>query len=183
MTGLRNKGALTREIDEFLEDESTDKGLLFIMDIDKFKSINDNYGHDVGDKVIIQFANYLLKRFGDELTGRFGGDEIMFGNCDGCGKPYCYCGTETQGQGSCDISIDVVLTRNGEFSSGIFKKSDTMGYRSGAGLDICSGNEYKSKCDHEEFSTCKASGKSICMQKYPTVFYYTYRTFVRRSYG
>ena len=77
MTGLRNKGALTREIDEFLEDESTDKGLLFIMDIDKFKSINDNYGHDVGDKVIIQFANYLLKRFGDELTGRFGGDEFI----------------------------------------------------------------------------------------------------------
>ena len=77
MTGLRNKGALTREIDEFLEDESTDKGLLFIMDIDKFKSINDNYGHDVGDKVIIQFADYLLKRFSDELTGRFGGDEFI----------------------------------------------------------------------------------------------------------
>ena len=77
MTGLRNKGALTREIDEFLEDESTDKGLLFIMDIDKFKSINDNYGHDIGDEVIIQFADYLLKRFESDLTGRFGGDEFI----------------------------------------------------------------------------------------------------------
>ena len=78
MTGLRNKGALTREIDEFLEDESTDKGLLLIMDIDKFKSINDNYGHDIGDRVIIQFADFLLKRFSDdELTGRFGGDEFI----------------------------------------------------------------------------------------------------------
>ncbi|MCR4608996.1 MAG: GGDEF domain-containing protein [Eubacterium sp.] len=77
MTGLRNKGALTREIDEFLEDEASDKGILLIMDIDKFKAINDNYGHDIGDKVIIQFANYLLKRFGDELTGRFGGDEFI----------------------------------------------------------------------------------------------------------
>jgi diguanylate cyclase (GGDEF)-like protein len=78
MTGLRNKGALTREIDEFLEDESTDKGLLLILDLDKFKFINDNYGHDVGDKVIIQVADFLLKRFnGDELTGRFGGDEFI----------------------------------------------------------------------------------------------------------
>ena len=77
MTGLRNKGALTGAIDEFLIDEASDKGLLMIMDIDKFKSINDNYGHDVGDKVIIQFADYLLKRFADELTGRFGGDEFI----------------------------------------------------------------------------------------------------------
>ena len=78
MTGLRNKGALTREIDEFLEDESSDKGLLLIMDIDKFKSVNDDYGHDVGDSVIIQFAGFLLKRFtGDEITGRFGGDEFI----------------------------------------------------------------------------------------------------------
>ena len=77
MTGLRNKGALTREIDEFLEDKACDKGLLLIMDIDKFKSINDNYGHDIGDKVIIQFADYLLKRFENDLTGRFGGDEFI----------------------------------------------------------------------------------------------------------
>ena len=33
--------------------------------------------YKIGDKVIIQFANYLLKRFGDELTGRFGGDEFI----------------------------------------------------------------------------------------------------------
>ncbi len=77
MTGLRNKGALTKEIDEFLADTDSDKGLLLIMDIDKFKSINDNYGHDVGDIVIIRFADYLLKRFGNDLTGRFGGDEFI----------------------------------------------------------------------------------------------------------
>ena len=64
MTGLRNKGALTREIDEFLEDESTDKGLLFIMDIDKFKSINDNYGHEAGDKA----ASKIMARSIKELT-------------------------------------------------------------------------------------------------------------------
>ena len=78
MTGLRNKGSLTREINEYLADDSTDKGILFILDIDRFKSINDTYGHDVGDSVIIQLGRFLAGRFtGDEITGRFGGDEFI----------------------------------------------------------------------------------------------------------
>ena len=78
LTGLRNKGSLTREINEYLADGSTDKGLLFILDVDRFKSINDTYGHDVGDSVIIQLGRFLADRFtGDEITGRFGGDEFI----------------------------------------------------------------------------------------------------------
>lgn len=78
MTGLRNKGSLTREINEFLETEGSEKGLLFILDIDRFKAINDTYGHDIGDRVIIQLGNYLGSRFThQEITGRFGGDEFI----------------------------------------------------------------------------------------------------------
>lgn len=78
MTGLRNKGSLTREINEYLADDSTDKGILFILDIDRFKAINDTYGHDVGDSVIVQLGRFLAESFpGDEITGRFGGDEFI----------------------------------------------------------------------------------------------------------
>ena len=78
MTGLRNKGSLTREINEFLEDNATDKGLLFVLDVDRFKSINDIYGHDVGDDVIIQLGGLLGRRFSNhEIVGRFGGDEFI----------------------------------------------------------------------------------------------------------
>ena len=78
MTGLRNKGALTREINEYLADTHTDKGLLFMLDVDRFKAINDTYGHDVGDSVIVQLGRCLADRFtGDEITGRFGGDEFI----------------------------------------------------------------------------------------------------------
>ena len=78
LTGLKNKAALTREINYFLLDEESDKGLLFIIDIDKFKSINDNYGHDTGDIVIKQLGEFLLDKFkGNEVTGRFGGDEFI----------------------------------------------------------------------------------------------------------
>ena len=78
MTGLRNKGSLTREINEYLADASTDKGILFIMDVDRFKAVNDTYGHDVGDSVIVQIGRFLAACFtGDEITGRFGGDEFI----------------------------------------------------------------------------------------------------------
>ena len=79
LTGLKNKGALTREINDFLANPATDKGIMFMLDVDRFKSINDTYGHDVGDSVIEQLGNLLGKIFtgSNEITGRFGGDEFI----------------------------------------------------------------------------------------------------------
>ena len=78
MTGLKNKGALTREINSFLADKTCSKGFMFMMDIDRFKAINDTWGHDVGDCVIIQLGNYLHSKVkSDEILGRFGGDEFI----------------------------------------------------------------------------------------------------------
>ena len=78
LTGLRNKGSLTREINEFLVDVLSEKGIMFMLDIDRFKSINDTYGHDVGDRVISQLGCYLAKVFvNNEIVGRFGGDEFI----------------------------------------------------------------------------------------------------------
>ena len=78
LTGLKNKGALTREINQFLAEKSSDKGLLFMMDVDRFKSVNDTYGHDIGDDVIRQLGSLFGKMFThDEIVGRFGGDEFI----------------------------------------------------------------------------------------------------------
>ena len=50
-----------------------------IIDIDNFKYVNDSYGHQVGDKIIIAIANTIRDFFGDTaLVGRFGGDEYLF---------------------------------------------------------------------------------------------------------
>ena len=79
LTELKNKGALTREINKYLSDTEKNKGILFILDIDHFKMINDTYGHDVGDSVIHQLGEYLNDYFSsDEIVGRFGGDEFVF---------------------------------------------------------------------------------------------------------
>lgn len=50
----------------------------FIMDIDKFKEVNDVYGHAVGDVVLRTFGVLLGRRFrGDDIVGRIGGDEFI----------------------------------------------------------------------------------------------------------
>ena len=78
MTGLKNKGSLTHAINAFLTDVTKDKGILMMLDIDRFKSINDTYGHDIGDSVISQLGLFLGKKFkNDEIIGRFGGDEFI----------------------------------------------------------------------------------------------------------
>ena len=78
LTGLKNKGAITREINEFLADASKSKGILFMLDINRFKSVNDTYGHDVGDSVIHQLGVFLGSIFTNgEIIGRFGGDEFI----------------------------------------------------------------------------------------------------------
>lgn len=74
LTGVKNKKFYI----ESLPDEFTNSCAIFFIDFNEFKSINDKYGHDVGDDVIIRGGEILSKavRDKDEVI-RFGGDEFM----------------------------------------------------------------------------------------------------------
>ena len=75
MTGLCNRGNGEKKITAFLKERTA--GLLCLLDCDKFKSINDTYGHSVGDKVIIAIAEKLQKSCRDkDVIFRLGGDEF-----------------------------------------------------------------------------------------------------------
>lgn len=75
LTGLLNRGAFDA-LQQALSRESRPVGLL-IVDVDKFKQVNDGYGHAVGDKVLQKVAGLLAENF--QSTGRparIGGDEF-----------------------------------------------------------------------------------------------------------
>ena len=48
-----------------------------ILDIDNFKEINDRYGHQKGDKILVVFARQVQEMFGKDKTYRYGGDEFL----------------------------------------------------------------------------------------------------------
>jgi diguanylate cyclase (GGDEF)-like protein len=49
-----------------------------LIDVDKFKSINDQYGHVIGDNVLVAVAQVIEEHAGEEsLVGRYGGDEFV----------------------------------------------------------------------------------------------------------
>jgi len=51
---------------------------IIMLDIDNFKTINDTYGHLIGDKVIIEVASRLKKKIRSyDKIGRYGGDELL----------------------------------------------------------------------------------------------------------
>ena len=75
MTGLYDRVNGERKVNELLADDV--EGVFMEFDIDNFKSINDNYGHQVGDRVILEFAGALHSTFrSNDITMRLGGDEF-----------------------------------------------------------------------------------------------------------
>lgn len=75
MTGIYNRGFGERSITELLENHR--QGLFCLFDVDKFKHVNDKYGHIVGDKVLIEIAQTLEKvKREHDIVMRLGGDEF-----------------------------------------------------------------------------------------------------------
>ena len=51
---------------------------VLMMDIDNFKAVNDTYGHDMGDRVLVAFVNHLRKHTrSDDFLCRWGGEEFV----------------------------------------------------------------------------------------------------------
>ncbi|MEZ5297514.1 MAG: GGDEF domain-containing protein [Ilumatobacteraceae bacterium] len=73
LTGLGNSRALTAALGE-----TERAGSVLFVDIDHFKAVNDQYGHQIGDAVLVEIANRIVAacRQGDVVT-RFGGDEFV----------------------------------------------------------------------------------------------------------
>lgn len=78
-TEIYNKIYVENKISEdLLRNSKTGQQVLFVIDIDFFKRVNDELGHDTGDRILLSVAD-VLRRYKQEnyIVGRYGGDEFI----------------------------------------------------------------------------------------------------------
>ncbi len=80
LTQIFNKGTTENKIKHILNyaEPYIDTHSLLIIDLDNFKNLNDTFGHQFGDEVLVEFANHLKTLFRqNDIVGRVGGDEFF----------------------------------------------------------------------------------------------------------
>ncbi len=78
LTGLYNKVSALSAIQHILRRYKESAHVMFVLDIDNFKKVNDIYGHSTGDEVLVKISNVLKTFFrSDDIIARFGGDEFI----------------------------------------------------------------------------------------------------------
>ncbi len=80
LTQLANRRQLVKHLHMFIASSKRRKfyGALLLIDLNKFKPINDQYGHDAGDAVLVEVALRLTRLIrAEDVAGRQGGDEFI----------------------------------------------------------------------------------------------------------
>ncbi len=75
LTGCLNKASSIKKLTELCAEK---EGILLVIDLDSFKLVNDIYGHEMGDKVLISFSMLIKNSLCEnDIIGRIGGDEFV----------------------------------------------------------------------------------------------------------
>lgn len=155
LTGIYNKVTTQKMIEEKLMHGSNDiHQVLFIIDLDDFKYVNDTYGHLQGDEVLRKIAFNVASTFrSNDIVGRIGGDEFVVLMCDVTDENLCYVeikakqlieaiqsiaiNEEQSKFASCSIGI-AISEENSEYTT-LFRQADKALYSvKGKGkLDYC----------------------------------------------
>ena len=82
LTGVANRGQLETQLRHLLDDYHNHEGArglsAIFLDVDKFKRINDNYGHKAGDQVLVDLTRLLQhETYSGEIIARYGGEEFV----------------------------------------------------------------------------------------------------------
>ncbi|MCC0640815.1 MULTISPECIES: diguanylate cyclase domain-containing protein [unclassified Clostridioides] len=142
LTNILNSAYIRKLTTESLSNLSPNKnGALLILDIDYFKSINDTYGHLIGDKILIDVAKVLARSFEkNDIVGRLGGDEFSIYIKDiinkeelinKCNEVYKQIHLIKLPSGkSISISMGVVITKYGQKYDELYQMADDALYDS-----------------------------------------------------
>lgn len=137
LTGIRNRRAFD-ELRELMKNSRTPMALLLI-DVDRFKQINDQYGHETGDLILKKVAEFLKIAF--QSVGypvRFGGDEfaviltdVRMGDMDRLGDKISEMNARLQNPEDrlppVSLSVGVAFSKNG-FCEELFSQADQALY-------------------------------------------------------
>lgn len=142
LTGVTNRGAFEKIVEaKLMAEKEENKGAFLLVDVDRFKGVNDGYGHDIGDAVLKKIAHALRDKFrGGDIVGRLGGDEFALW-LDGLSRENVSYVTERideinqqlmaplDGLPPVSISVGISFADEGENFRNIYKKSDDALYR------------------------------------------------------
>ena len=135
LTGVYNRKAFDRYIKELIERNTVTKApfSILLLDIDDFKKINDNFGHQTGDRVLVAMANKCSGFIrNDDFLTRYGGEEFVvvlpgasLRNAVKKGKLICKeiaKSRYTLGEGKEDTVISITVS----IGASVHKKGDTV---------------------------------------------------------
>lgn len=127
LTGLPNRRAIMAELERyFSEANRTQRSVqVAFIDLDGFKTINDTYGHDIGDKFLIEVGRRLSAGLrAGEVLGRWGGDEFVVVGLGARSGP------------TTDAAVETMRTRLAPLLSGIYTLDDCSFHYPGASFGI-----------------------------------------------
>ena len=139
LTGLHNRDYLGQQLQTLLEEGHS--GALFMIDLDNFKTMNDTYGHIIGDKTLQYFAE-VLRQYAEEkdIVCRLAGDEfvtfytdttdraIIAKKAEGIIKEFSEKMGELGYPGVVSVSVGIMVTNGGEAFQNLYNKADTSLY-------------------------------------------------------
>lgn len=146
LTGLYNRKEIQRQIEESLAKVSDERFSLVMLDIDNFKQVNDTYGHQEGDAVIVGLADILRNRRVGNMqnvsSGRWGGEEFMvlLRGSDASAAAYiadlmreCFVNTSFPGMRPQTVSLGVTQAREDDTVDSLCTRVDMALYKAKKG--------------------------------------------------
>lgn len=78
LTSLLNRRAFDYTSSQYLKKSTKNEACLLFIDVDYFKQVNDRFGHDAGDRILVEFSSALNELFNENsYISRYGGDEFV----------------------------------------------------------------------------------------------------------
>lgn len=135
LTGLLNKAHSAKLMEYYLKNHKKTNYALAFVDLDNFKKINDTYGHQKGDQVILSVTEAMRKNVpAGGLCARVGGDEFVAfwkdnGKLKQCAKDLfdAINGSFTEGIGSISMGVAQTSVVGRDFAT-LYKKADIAAY-------------------------------------------------------